>query len=377
MIYTKSEVEALWKRPYEEQMSTMYSKIMEAITLSGADKELFVGYSGGKDSSFLLFHVARCWSWVCPEQPLHVVFNDTTIEYMGMKAFIRQFISHISSVFKIKIEFHETRPKGNQTFVTVYREIGLPLISKTVAKAVRIMKDLMRQHNVTYEQILPHLDKTEENVQILQGMFGGSKSSTLYLLGWTHSLQKFGSEYQIAKKWLPLLNAPFELTDECCSILKHGNIPEEFKLWVNVTGEMAEESRKRLSAYQNTGCNEAITFGKGGKSKPMGPITLQTVLRSIREENIPIFKYYGEVVETKHKGKNILKTSGMYRTGCALCGFGLEFEPDRFIRLNELEPARVRFAFRDKDRGGLGYREAFEYCNKYCGTNWGIPDIGE
>ena len=104
--------------------------------------------------------------------------------------------------------------------------------------------------------------------------------------------------------------------------------------------------RKRLSAYQHTGCNESIVFGKGGKSKPMGPMTLQTELRNIKENGIPIFKHYGEVIEEN----GTYKTTGMYRTGCALCGFGLEFEPDRFIRLNEIEPARVRFAFRDRER---------------------------
>ena len=235
------------------------------------------------------------------------------------------------------------------------------------------MRDLMKKHSVEYRDFEHLLTCDEKNVAAIQDMFGGSKSSTLYLLGWTSSLRKFGSEYRIAKKWLPLLRgeAKFELTDECCSILKHGNIPSEFDGWINFTGEMAEESRKRLTAYQQTGCNEAIEFGKGGKSKPMGPMTLQTVLRNIHENSIPLFKYYGEVLEESGK----YRTSGMYRTGCALCGFGLEFEPDRFVKLNKLEPARVRFAFTDRDKGGLGYREAFEYCNEYCGTAWQIPDI--
>ena len=371
-IYSKSDVKKMWERPYEEQMDVFYAKIAEAFSLSNGGK-VFVGYSGGKDSSFLLYHVANLWKAFFGDKPLHVVFHNTTVEYIGMVKFVRWFIQYLSNLFGVKIILHETRPSDGKTFVTVYKNIGLPLISKTVAKSIRRMKDLMRKCNVTYEQILPFLDKTKENVETLQRMFQGSKSSTLYLLGYTSSLKNFGSEYKIANKWMPLLNAPFELTDECCAILKHGNIPKDFENWVNITGEMAEESRKRLSAYQHTGCNEALVFGKGGKSKPMGPMTLQTELRNIKENGIPIFKHYGEVVEENGK----YKTTGMYRTGCALCGFGLEFEPDRFIRLNEIEPARVRFAFMDREKGGLGYREAFEYCNKYCGTNWGIPDTGE
>ena len=220
---------------------------------------------------------------------------------------------------------------------------------------------------------MSHREKTIENAEYLINRFGGRKETALYLLGYTSSKQKFGSEYKIADKWLPLLIAPFELTDECCGILKHGNIPEDFSDWVNMTAEMAEESRKRLTAYQSTGCNESIVPGKGGKSKPMGPMVLQTVLRNVYENKIPLFKYYGEIIKEEEK----YRTSGMFRTGCALCGFGLEFEPDRFVRLYELEPARVRFAFKSRAKGGLGYKEAFEYCNKHCGTNWGIPDIEE
>lgn len=371
LLYSKSDVESLWKRPYERQISVMGSKVLEALNLSGG--KLFFAFSGGKDSTFLLYHLAQIWACVYPDQTLHVVCNDTTIEYEGMISFVRWFCDYVSNKFKIKIALDITRPADKQTFVTVYRDYGLPLISKTVAKSIRTVKDLMRKHGVTYEEILAHREKTLENVSYLQDRFGGSKSSTLYILGWTHSLQKFGSEYRIADKWLPLLNAPFELTDECCDILKHGNIPQDFENWVNMTAEMAEESRRRLTAYQTTGCNESIRPGKGGKSKPMGPVTLQTVLRGIKDNDIPLFKYYGEILEENGK----YATSGMYRTGCALCGFGLEFEPDRFVRLYELEPARVRFAFRSRERGGLGYREAFEYCNKYCGTCWEIPNTGE
>ena len=368
--YSKSEVNEMQKRPYEEQMSVFYSKIVEAFMLS--EYKIFVAFSGGKDSTFLLYHVANCWSMMSHrDKPLHVVFNDTTIEYIGMIEFIDWYVSYLENLFGIKIKLYKTRPNGGQTFVSVCREKGIPLISKQTAAAVQTMKRLMKMYNVSYETILEHRDKTVENVEYLQSIFGGRKESTLYLLGWTHSKQKFGSEYKLPDKWLPLLIAPFELTDECCGILKHGNIPEDFSDWVNMTAEMAEESRKRLTAYQSTGYNESIIPGKDGKSKPMGPMILQTVLRNVYENKIPLFKYYGEVLKEEEK----YRTSGMFRTGCALCGFGLEFEPNRFVRLYELEPARVKFAFKSIEKGGLGYKEAFEYCNKYCGTNWGIPNI--
>ena len=76
--YSKSEVNAMQKRPYKEQMNVMYSKIVEAFMKSAY--KIFVAFSGGKDSTFLLYHVANCWSMMSHKNdPLHVVFNDTKI----------------------------------------------------------------------------------------------------------------------------------------------------------------------------------------------------------------------------------------------------------------------------------------------------------
>ena len=298
------------------------------------------------------------------------MFNDTTIEYSGMRKFIDKYIDFLQAKLDIKIDFQITRPKDNQTFISVNRKIGIPLISKQTAKSVSFVKRMMKKYNVSYETIMQHSEPTIENVEILKSLFGGLKSIPLYILGYTSSINKFDSEYRIAKKWLPLINAPFEISDKCCEILKHGNIPAKFKDYAMMTAEMAEESRSRLASYLQTGCNDALKHG-GNKSKPMGPMTLQTVLRNIKENNIPLFSGYGEIVEEN----GIYRTTGMYRTGCALCGFGLDFIPNRFVELYKTEPARVKFAFKPRSEGGLGYKEALEYCNKYCGTSFGIPDI--
>ena len=49
-----------------------------------------------------------------------------------------------------------------------------------------------------------------------------------------------------------------------------------------VTGEMAEDSRDRMEAYRQTGCN--LFDGASRKSKPIGPMTEQTVLWLIYTE---------------------------------------------------------------------------------------------
>lgn len=368
-IYTKKEVLEMQKRPYEDQIAIMEAKICEAFDLSKGD--IAVAFSGGKDSSLLLYKACQFWKAFYPERPLKVFFSDTTIEYAGMGKFVKQFVRWMEEWWEIKIDLEIQRPANNETFISVVRREGIPLVSKKTAKSIHKLRDLMRKYSVSYEEIVAWRSRGEslEAVQEIKTQFGGFNEPALFILGYTARTQRFGSPFKIPNCWLPLLNAPFEVSHKCCEILKHGNIPERFKDCTIMTGEMTEESEQRMASYRQTGCNQV--WHGGGKSKPMGPVTLQTVLRCIKEENIPIFKNYGEVVEEN----GIYRTTGMYRTGCALCGFGMAYVPDRYKHYDESENARLRFAFKPLSEGGLGYREAFEYCNKYCGTNWYIPDV--
>lgn len=370
-IYTKKQVLEMQKRPYNEQIQIMDAKILETYTLSKGN--VAIAFSGGKDSTFLLHR--SCWLWSMTgykDIPLKVFFNDTTIEYVGMLDFVKNFIKSMELQFKIHIDLEIQRPSNNQTFISIIRKEGLPLVSKRISKTVRKLKDLMKIYDVSYETILFWRNQKEslELVDEIKGRFGGRNEPALFILGYTNRISKFNSPFKIPNKWLPLLDAPFEISDKCCSILKHGNIPERFKSCTIMTGEMAEESEQRMSSYRQTGCTSQVKIGGGGKAKPMGPVTLQTVLRYLYTYNIPIFKAYGKIVENK----GLYKTSGMFRTGCALCGFGMAFIPDRYKTYADSEKSRINLAFKPLEEGGLGYKEAFEYCNKHCGTNWYIPN---
>ncbi len=69
------------------------------------------------------------------------------------------------------------------------------------------------------------------------------------------------------------------------------------------------------------------------------------------------------------------KLTGEQRTGCKLCGFGIVYDPERFIRLYKFEPNVVKFAFTSKRNGGLGYREVCEFLNQHCGMKIAIPEV--
>lgn len=73
--------------------------------------------------------------------------------------------------------------------------------------------------------------------------------------------------------------------------------------------------------------------------------------------------------------KKCYRCTKAQRTGCALCGFGIKFDTQRFVRLQETEPSKVAFAFKPISQGGLGYKETCEYLNEYCNTKIVIPDV--
>ena len=136
-------------------------------------------------------------------------------------------------------------------------------------------------------------------------------------------------------------------------------------------GEQAVESRTREYAWLKTGCNYKLP-DNSIKSKPLGAVSLNAVLYAIVYRNIPLSADYGKVQYCEKK--NCFSCTKAQRTGCTLCGFGIKYDPMRFVRLQETEPAKVAFAFKPYDEGGLGYKETCEFLNEYCGTNIVIPN---
>ena len=124
----------------------------------------------------------------------------------------------------------------------------------------------------------------------------------------------------------------------------------------------------RESAWLQHGCNYSPAPGKY-KASPFGALSGQTILYALHHREVPICSDYGEI----QKCGDCYKCSKAKRTGCALCGFGIVYDPDRFVRLAESEPSKVAWAFKSRENGGAGYRELCEYSNEYCKTKITIP----
>lgn len=369
--YTNAELVEMWKRTPQEQYDVMVAKIIEAINLSNG--KIFISWSGGADSTFLLYVFCSVWKDLYPNRFVKVGFADTTNEHRWTYKFIKEFPEYIYENLGVKLEFYKTRPQYFQTYASICKDIGLPLISKQVSSSIEFIKKQLKQLDLKYEDIEPYLDPTVENKNKLEDM-GFSKSCLTYLLGYNNKLDTFSdSSLRLAKRWRPLIYAPFNVSAKCCNILKKNPLNQLtnkiFDEYSFMTGEMACESDIRRKQYLKTGCNN---FDNGkGVSKPMGSMSQQGVLANIYKLQMPVCECYGHLEYVNGE----YKYSGRQRTGCSLCGFGIIYEPDRFIRLQETEPSKVKLAFTSIEDSGLGYKEAIEYLNKYCKCNIQIPEI--
>ena len=255
--------------------------------------EVYVSFSGGKDSTVLLDIVRSIYPDV------EAVFSNTGLEFPE----VVNFVKTIDNVTMIKPEM---------SFRKVINEKGYPVVSKSVSNCVRLARKNIEDGKDTLR------------VRQIRGLENGSKFNKA--------------------KWEFLLDAPFKISDECCNELKK----KPFKKYEKETGKkpmmatMAAEGGVRKEAYLKTGCNAF----NSGKSQPMGFWTEQDVLEYIFTRKLPIASVYGDVVEEVDMlGNKTYRTTGEQRTGCMFCMFGCHLEkyPNRFERLKYTHPTQYRY----------------------------------
>lgn len=283
------------------------------------DGQVYVSFSGGKDSTVLL-HLVRS---MYPE--VEAVFSDTGLEYPE----IREFVKTIPNVTWI-------RPKMN--FKKVIMNYGYPVASKEIAKKV-------------------HYAKT------------GSEWAQKFIDGTAVDKDGKPSRYAVSKRWLKLLDAPFEVNHYCCDVMKKQPIAiyqKKTKKFPYI-GTLASESRIREQAWKRTGCNAFDS--KKPHSTPLSFWTENDILQYIKQYDLKYASVYGDIVETGNVIQGILedvpelKTTGCDRTGCMFCMFGchLDPEPNRFQRMKETHPKQWAYMLKPIEEGGLGMKEVLDY----------------
>ena len=224
---------------------------------------------------------------------------------------------------------------------------------------------------------------------------GGVSGYLLMLLGkYPHTengkvTDEMSSRYN-RKKYLFMLEAPFEISKNCCTVMKKGPAHKYAKETGRkpMTAQMASESKLRTSQWLINGCNGFDM--KSPISNPMSFWTDQDVLLYIKQNNLPICSVYGDIVEDLEGTEEVegqltmsdvegwenqgifdakrppLKTTGCQRTGCMFCGFGCQMEKDegRFAKMKKTHPKQYDYIMRPWDQGGLNYKEIIDWINE-------------
>lgn len=270
------------RQNYPLWMKLHFTKIRIKQWYDYWDGQVYVSFSGGKDSTVLLDIVRSMY----PGVP--AVFANTGREYKE----IYQFIRTVDNVvwMKPKMKFEEVTEK-----------YGYPVVSKKVAMGID------RYRN------------TKSAIQKELRINGGINPSS-------------GKKQHrtIPLKWQFLLNAPFKISERCCDILKKEPFKRYEKLSNNkpLIGTMTEESETRKDSYmRNGGCN-AFNI-KSPKSTPLSFWDTNDVWDYINKYKITYSKIYD---------------MGETRTGCVDCMFGVHLEKgeNRFDRMKKTHPKRYK-----------------------------------
>lgn len=299
------------------------------------------------------------------------------------------------------------------SFVEVCNKYGFPLIPKETSECVQGARKYLRSVEKEFDGKAPYAqfyrkvtgtgeyanDSTDE--QELADLMhrdkfkkNGSVCRLANLLGMNTKDNNFQPKQNISskdkskftqEKWKFFLEAPFEISNKCCLVMKKEPAHQYGKKTGRkpMTAQMADESRLRTQQWLKNGCNGFNM--KSPISNPMSFWTEQDVLKYIYENKLPICSVYGDVIVDydamgELEGQIVFddfeadkkyKTTGCNRTGCMLCGFGCHLEkPEdaRFLQLKETHPKMLNLLDVCQNNG-VTFREAIEWTNEHLKDN--------
>ncbi|MFR5366066.1 phosphoadenosine phosphosulfate reductase family protein [Intestinibacter bartlettii] len=277
-----NELRILQNYPLEMKIERTKQRIREWVDYYG-ENGTYISFSGGKDSTVLLDIVRSIYP------NIEAVFINTGLEYPEIYKFVKTF----KNVTILKPEMN---------FKQVINTYGYPVISK---------------ENSQYIYEIRHSTKKMRQ----RRLYGDSKG-----------------RFKLPNKYHYLIDAPFEISNKCCEVMKKRPVKKFEKETgkVPIIGTMAEESSLRQQSYLQHGCNAFES--KRPVSTPLGFWKQQDVLEYIYKNDLKIASVYGEVIEDKNLlDECTYSTTGCERTGCIYCLYGIQCDttPNRIQRLKK------------------------------------------
>lgn len=408
-MHTIDELREKQALPLEVKISLTMARVRAWVHEYG-ENGCYISFSGGKDSTVLMDIVRNRMGYNVP-----AMFVNVPTQFPELKQFAMTW-DNVDIV----------NPKIS--FMQVCEKYGFPLISKETADCVKGARKYLHnleseaeteqgegQYHYFYEKLTGTGDyeKKEKTTDILDNIDGedlaelmhkdkykknGSVARLANLLGMNTQDNNYQAKDNISKadkskytqeKWKFFLDADFEISGRCCSVMKKEPSHQYAKQTGRhpMTAEMADESRLRTQQWLKNGCNGFDM--KEPKSTPMSFWTEQDVLAYIYKYKIPICSVYGDVIIDydamgELDGQLVFddfsqdikyKTTGCNRTGCCLCSFGAHLEDKedaRFLMLKETHPKMYNLLDIIKNNG-ITYREAIEWTNEHLKDSQKIP----
>lgn len=379
-VFTKDDLKRFQSESLDSKFQRSLAKISEWY--SRWDNEVYVSFSGGKDSTVLADICARWCKAI--GQPLYLVFVNTGLEYPEIQKHVKFFAEWLRDKYKIEVHLEILRPK--MRFDEVIKTYGYPIIGKRQANAIELAtKNLEdRKYSLRLLTLGVSIEEAEAN---------GLQMPSQELLERYKETTK-NSKYNITT-YKKLLNVDFKISDKCCGVMKKAPAREYTKRTGRkpIIATMAVESALREKSWLANGCNAFNS--KKPQSAPMSFWTEQDVLLYIKQEQIPIASVYGDIIyESEPEQMRIddfgidcgtpekLCTTGCDRTGCIFCAFGchLEESPSRFERLKETHPRQYEYCIGggeynedgkwQPNKEGLGMGHVFDELNKIYGDDF-------
>lgn len=256
-------------------------KIEEFVDFCGGIDNVYISFSGGKDSTVLCDIANKMYPGI------KMVFVDTGLEFPEIKEFVQDKI-------KEGLNIDIVRPK--MSFKQVIEKYGYPVIGKIQAMAISRYRNTKSEKQKDYR---------------LNGSIKDGKKQVVGV---------------IAKKWHKLAKEnKFNISNKCCEIMKEQPMVKYGKDTgrLPIIGTMASESNSRQQDWIKYSCN-AFDL-KTPRSKPLSIWLEKDIWQYIKLNNIKVAKPYA---------------MGYERTGCVFCAFGCHLEKgmNRFQRLEVTHP---------------------------------------